>query len=108
MPKKQISFPDLPIPEPSGSAILERERAKASFDSDQLARYIHGDKDLERQAGLLKILENEPLFDKADVYYQGRDAKFRASLAKAKRMVQVVSLRSEGVNWTDRQGEQVG
>ena len=89
MPKTQIKFPDLPLPQPSGSKILARERAKATFDSNELARYIHGDEYLERQARLLKILESEPLFSKSDVYYQGRDEKFRASMAKAKRMIQV-------------------
>ena len=89
MPKTQINFPDLPLPQPSGSQILTRERSKASFDSDELARYIHGDEYLERQDRLLKILESEPLFNKSDVYYQGRDEKFRASMAKAKRMIQV-------------------
>lgn len=90
MPKKQIQFPDLPVPEPSGEEILRRERSKATFDSEELARYIHGDEYLERQERLLQILENEPLFDKSDNYYQGRDAKFRASMAKAKRMIQVM------------------
>jgi len=89
MPKKQIKFPDLPLPQPSGSQILARERSKATFDSDELARYIHGDEYLDRQDRLLKILESEPLFNKSDVYYQGRDEKFRASMAKAKRMIQV-------------------
>jgi acyl-CoA oxidase len=89
MPKIQIKFPELPVPAPSGSEILRRERAKATFDSDQLATYIHGSEYLERQGRLLQILENEPLFDKSNVYYQGRDAKFRESMAKAKRMIQV-------------------
>ena len=89
MPKTQINFPKLPVRQPSGSEILARERAKATFDSDELARYIHGDEYLERQERLLKILENDPLFNKSDVYYQGRDEKFRASMAKAKRMIQV-------------------
>ena len=88
-PKTQIKLPDLPVPSPSGDEILTRERAKATFDSDELARYIHGDEYLKRQEQLLSILENEPLFDKSNVYYQGRDEKFRASMAKAKRMIQV-------------------
>lgn len=89
MPKTQIKFPDLPVPRPNGSEILTRERSKATFDSEELARYIHGDEYLERQDRLLEILESEPLFDKSGVYYQGRDEKFRASMAKAKRMIQV-------------------
>jgi acyl-CoA oxidase len=88
-PKTQIKFPDLAVPSPSGTEILARERSKATFDSDELAKYIHGDEYLERQDRLLNILENEPLFDKSNVYYQGRDEKFRASMAKAKRMIQV-------------------
>ena len=89
MPKQQIQFPDLPMPAPSGEEILARERSKATFDCDELARYIHGDEYLERQERLLQILQNEPLFDKSEVYYQGREAKFRSSMAKAKRMIQV-------------------
>jgi acyl-CoA oxidase len=96
MPKTQIKFPDLPLPQPSGSQILARERSKATFDSDELARYIHGDEYLDRQDRLLKILESEPLFNKSDVYYQGRDEKFRASMAKAKRMIQVDTLPLRG------------
>lgn len=89
-PKTQIVFPDLPVPSPSsGAEILTRERSKATFDSDELARYIHGDEYLKRQEQLLKILESEPLFDKSNVYYQGRDEKFRTSMARAKRMIQV-------------------
>jgi len=92
MPKKQIQFPDLPVPEPSGEEILAHERSKATFDSEELARYIHGDEYLERQDRLLGILQDEPLFDKSEVYYQGRDDKFRSSMAKAKRMIQVTCL----------------
>lgn len=88
-PKTQIKFPDLPVLSPGGSEILARERSKATFDSDELARYIHGDEYLERQDRLLRILENEPLFDKSNVYYQGRGEKFRASMAKSKRVIQV-------------------
>jgi acyl-CoA oxidase len=93
MPKQQIQFPNLPVPAPGGEEILSRERSKATFDSDELARYIHGDEYLERQERLLQILQNEPLFDKSEVYHQGRDAKFRSSMAKAKRMIQVESSR---------------
>ena len=95
-PKKYIKFPELPILGPGGTEILTRERAKATFDVDDLAKYIHGEEYLERQERLLRIIENEPLFDKSDIYYQGRNEKFRSSMAKAKRMIQV-SFRCE--NW---------
>jgi acyl-CoA oxidase len=87
--KANIQFPNLPLPSPKGADILERERAKATFDVDELAEYIHGQEYLKKQDEFLKVLQKEPLFDKSNVYYQGRDEKFRASMAKAKRMVQV-------------------
>jgi acyl-CoA oxidase len=92
-PASTIHFPTLPLPSPNGGEILVRERAKATFDVDDLARYIHGEEYLKKQEELLNILQKEPLFDKADVYYQGRDKKFRASMAKAKRMIQVSTQR---------------
>ena len=90
--KANIQFPNLPLPSPNGAETLARERSKATFDSDELARYIHGNEYLQKQADLLKILQKEPLFDKSDVYYQGRDERFRTSMAKAKRMIQAHSL----------------
>jgi acyl-CoA oxidase len=110
MPKTQIKFPDLAVPAPGGSEILRRERSKATFDSDEFARYIHGDEYLERQERLLQILENEPLFDKSNVYYQGRDVKFRESMAKAKRMIQVrtsLALSPRSANMLACQGERL-
>lgn len=92
IPKKQIHFPELSVPAPSGTEILRRERARATFDSDELAKYIHGEEYLQRQEQLLKILESEPLFNKSGVYFQGRNEKFRSSMAKAKRMIQVFHL----------------
>jgi acyl-CoA oxidase len=89
--KANIQFPNLPLPSPKGADILERERAKATFDVDELAQYIHGEEYLQKQDELLKVLQNEPLFDKSNVYYQGRDEKFRSSMAKAKRMIQLPS-----------------
>lgn len=88
-PKANIQFPNLPLPSPNGADILDRERVKATFDVDDLARYIHGEEYLKKQDQLLEILKTEPLFDKSNVYYQGRDEKFRTSMAKAKRMIQV-------------------
>jgi Acyl-coenzyme A oxidase N-terminal len=88
VPKTQIQFPNLPILSPGGSEILARERAKATFDAEELAKYIHGEEYLEQQERILNILQNEPLFDKSSVYFQGRNEKFRSSMAKAKRMIQ--------------------
>jgi len=90
-PKVNIHFPNLPLPSPNGSEILVRERSKATFDVDELAQYIYGEEYLKKQEEILEILQKEPLFDKSNVYYQGRDEKFRASMAKAKRMIQVLT-----------------
>lgn len=38
----QIKTADLPLDKPSGPEVLKAERAKASFDVEKLADYIHG------------------------------------------------------------------
>lgn len=43
----------------SGTRLLEIERSKASFSSDDLKLYLHGADRLERMERILPILENE-------------------------------------------------
>lgn len=73
----------------SGSKLLEIERAKASFSSDELAVYIYGEEYLTRMKKLLKVIETEEAFDKKRLNYQGRSEEFRHALRKEKRFVQL-------------------
>ncbi|SDA02894.1 BZ3500_MvSof-1268-A1-R1_Chr11-1g03206 [Microbotryum saponariae] len=74
-----------------GSRLLEIERAKASFSSDDLTLYLHGKEHLERVKRILPVLENEPAFDKSRIHFMSRTDKFKAGLAKEKRLAQLLT-----------------
>ncbi|PWN38590.1 putative acyl-CoA oxidase [Meira miltonrushii] len=73
------------------SELLKIERQKASFDSDQMSVYLHGKDQLDKEAELVNILENDPsgAFDKSKWNYMGRADKFRHALKKDKRLSQL-------------------
>ena len=79
-----------------GTRLLQIERSKASFSSEALKQYLHGNERIEQLSRMLPILENEPAFNKAGIHYMGRSEKYRYGLAKEKRMVQ---LQNE-LNWS--------
>ena len=86
----------LTVAAPQGSDLLATERAKSNIDVNQLAEYLFGRNELETRDRVLKILTKEPVLDKSQNYFQGREARIEASLAKAKRLRQ---LQVEH-NWT--------
>lgn len=76
--------------EPQGKALLQQERNRASFNSDNLKKYIFGTEYLETRERILQILLADPLLsDKSHRYYNGRDFRFQKSLAAAKRLVEL-------------------
>lgn len=79
----------LTVAEPKGSTLLTQERAQSNIDVDQLAEYLHGKQELATRAALLDILIKDPVFDKSQNYFQGREDRIEASLAKAKRLRQL-------------------
>ncbi|KAI6784847.1 acyl-CoA oxidase [Emericellopsis cladophorae] len=79
----------LVVASPQGSELLATERASSNLDTDQLAEYLFGKNELETRERVLKILTAEPVFDKSQNYFQGREARIEASLAKAKRLRQL-------------------
>ncbi|KAK0524752.1 hypothetical protein OC842_005731 [Tilletia horrida] len=74
---------------PSGTDILARERARASFSSDELSLYLFGKEALDKQDAIVAILENDSVLDKSSVYYYGRSDLFRYALRKEKRLQQL-------------------
>lgn len=77
--------------EPQGTYLIEQERKRASFDSNDLMRKLYGDDYLEKKEHILKILENDPVLgDKSHRYYTGRDVRFKKALAAANRLVELV------------------
>ncbi|GAA6010966.1 hypothetical protein JCM10207_004017 [Rhodosporidiobolus poonsookiae] len=73
----------------SGARLLEIERARGSFSPKDLERYLYGEEYLERRDRVLKVVENEPAFDKSTFHYLSRGDKYRHGLRKEKRLVQL-------------------
>ena len=74
---------------PQGSELLQQERAKSNLDVDKLASFMFTDEVLNRHKRILAILESDPVFDKSQNYFRGRDARVEAALARAKRLAQL-------------------
>jgi len=76
---------------PQGSELIQEERAKSNLNIDQLATFMFTDEVLQRQQKILEILQADPVFDKSQNYFRGRDARIEAALARAKRLAQLSS-----------------
>ncbi|RIA90727.1 acyl-CoA dehydrogenase/oxidase [Glomus cerebriforme] len=76
--------------DPQGPDLLTQERNLASFDVKELTLVLYGIKDLERYHTILKIIENDPVFDKSNIYFMGRNELFEHAIKKEKRLVQLI------------------
>ncbi|ETS85063.1 hypothetical protein PFICI_03088 [Pestalotiopsis fici W106-1] len=75
--------------EPQGADLLASERASSNINVDQLADYMFTKQTLAMRERILGILSNDPVFDKSQNYFQGREDRIKASLAKGKRLQQL-------------------
>jgi acyl-CoA oxidase len=82
-------FPDLKPRGPGGEALLEAERAKTSFDVKSLSKFMYTEEWLDKMYKVLRVIENEPAFDKTNRYYQSRADKIKTSLWKDRRMIEI-------------------
>lgn len=72
-----------------GKKCLEVERERSNIDVDKLATYMFTDEVLDRNERLLNILKAEPVFDKTQNYFRGRNSRIEASLARGKKLRQL-------------------
>ncbi|KAF7533262.1 hypothetical protein G7054_g7243 [Neopestalotiopsis clavispora] len=75
--------------EPQGASLLAAERASSNINVDQLADYMFTKQTLAMRERILNILSNDAVFDKSQNYFQGREDRIKASLAKGKRLQQL-------------------
>lgn len=75
--------------EPHGADLITKERAASNINVDQLADFMFTRETLELRERILNILIADPVFDKSQNYFQGREDRIKASLAKAKRLRQL-------------------
>lgn len=83
-------FPKLAPKGPSGDLFLANERAKGTFDVNELSKFMYTEEWLQRMNKVLEVLESEPAFDKTNRYYESRKDKVASSLWKDKRLIEVV------------------
>jgi acyl-CoA oxidase len=74
---------------PQGTDLLAAEREKSKVAVEKLSEFLFTKEVLERQDRILKILQAEKVFDKSQNYFDGRVDRFKASLARAKRLRQL-------------------
>ncbi|KAI1843192.1 hypothetical protein JX265_012236 [Neoarthrinium moseri] len=96
MPSNPGWVKQLTVAEPQGGDLLAKERAGSNINVDQLAEYMFTKETLEKRERILKILVEDPVFDKSQNYFQGRESRIEASLAKGKRLRQLTVKH----NWT--------
>lgn len=86
-----VQFPKHLKPiEPQGTTLLQQERDRASFNSNDLMEYIYGTAYLEKRDRILDILMKDTvLSDKSHRYYNGREVRFNKSLAAARRLAEL-------------------
>jgi hypothetical protein len=88
---------DLKPAGPQGTELLEQERAKSNVNVKALSTFLHTQEGLDRKRTILKILQQEKVFDKSQNYFAGRIDRFETALARAKRLRQLQVKHS----WTD-------
>lgn len=82
-------FPNLAPKGPSGELFLANERAKGSFDVNELSKFMYTEEWLQKMNKVLEVLESEPAFDKTHRYYMNRKEKISSSLWKDRRIIEV-------------------
>ncbi|CAG8908450.1 unnamed protein product [Penicillium egyptiacum] len=71
--------------QPDGPTTLGRERQQSNIATEELGQYLLGsDGFLERQARILPIIEQEPLFSKEQQQNLSRPERFKLGVARAK------------------------
>jgi len=73
--------------EPTGPSILANERNQSNVPVDELANHLLSRNGfLERQARILPILKNDPLFRKTKQFNLSRPERYHLGLARAKKL----------------------
>ncbi|KAI7222402.1 acyl-CoA oxidase [Hortaea werneckii] len=72
---------------PDGAAILSKERQQSNVPVDQLAEHLFSGNDfLKRQQRILRVLENDKLFEKKKQQNLSRPERWQLGLARAKQL----------------------
>ena len=80
-------FTDNLKPASDGTAILSKERSQSDVPEQELSQHILSRNDfIGRQDRILKVLEKDPLFNKAKQFNLSRPERYQLGLARAKKL----------------------
>lgn len=74
---------------PQGSDLLAQERDRSQLPVQTVSEFLFSKQELENKRRILKVLQQDPVFDKAPDNYAGRAERFERALARAKRLRQI-------------------
>ncbi|KAB8698121.1 hypothetical protein FH972_026371 [Carpinus fangiana] len=74
---------------PQGSELLAIERNKSNLNVKRVSEFLFTKEELLRKDRILEILNQHDVFDKSQNYFDGRIDRFKASLARAKKLRQL-------------------
>ncbi|KAK2779469.1 hypothetical protein FQN52_003760 [Onygenales sp. PD_12] len=84
---------------PDGAATLAKERAQSLIPVEEFSRYLLTPEYLAQQDRILKVIQNDPLFDKSTQANLGRIDRFKLALARGKRIRQL----TEKLGWSQEE-----
>ncbi|KAK5943764.1 hypothetical protein PMZ80_004773 [Knufia obscura] len=79
-----------PAASANGAEILAQERQRSQINVDRLSHHLFGSAYLERQQRILRILQREKIFSKANQANLSRPDRYFLGLARGKRMRQLM------------------
>jgi acyl-CoA oxidase len=74
---------------PQGTDLLAQERTRSNLPVQAVSEFLFTKEHLANKRRLLKVLQEDPVFDKSQDYYAGRSDRFERALARAKRLRQL-------------------
>lgn len=77
---------------PQGWELLGHERAQSGIPVEKLSSFLFTEAVLRRQDRVLSLLKADKAFEKSQNYFDGREERFKAALARAKRLQQLSVL----------------
>jgi acyl-CoA oxidase len=75
--------------DPQGNDLLAQERNRSQLPVQSVSEFLFSKEQLEDKRRILKIIQQDPIFDKTPDYYAGRADRFERALARAKRLRQL-------------------
>ncbi|TPX31643.1 acyl-CoA oxidase [Synchytrium microbalum] len=79
-----------------GPKSLEYERSRATFPLDNVTRVLYSDNELEMQERVIRVVSNDPVFDKTHLHHRNHEEAFLQSTRAAYRLNELSRIHKWG------------